>query len=209
MAVPRSQFAPSSQSAPVEGAGSGPVPLVQRARRGDAAAFRALFERYAPPVGRFLRDLFRDGPAADEATQETFVRAHARLATLDDSSRLGSWLFGIARNVYFEHRRARAGNLYPGDAGDDDGLAALRAVLPTPNPEAILLGRELAGHLDEALAKLRPARRAALLLRVDHGLGYDDIAQAMGWTLPQVKNELHRARLELRVSLAGHLGDGE
>ena len=60
----------------------------------------------------------------------------------------------------------------------------------------------------EALGELREERRAALLLRIDHGLAYEDIAQVMGWSLPKVKNEIHRARLKLRERLAGHVGNG-
>jgi RNA polymerase sigma-70 factor (ECF subfamily) len=59
--------------------------------------------------------------------------------------------------------------------------------------------------LEGALADLSEDRRAALLMRIDHGLGYGEIAAAMGWTLQKVKNEIHRARLQLRASLAGYL----
>jgi RNA polymerase sigma-70 factor (ECF subfamily) len=56
-----------------------------------------------------------------------------------------------------------------------------------------------------ALADLSTERRAALLMRIDHDLGYGEIAEAMGWTLQKVKNEIHRARLQLRVRLATYL----
>jgi len=182
---------------------------VRRAQLGDAKAFQAIFERHAPAVRRFLKDLLRDSAAADEATQETFVRAHERLLLLSDAERLAGWLFGIARNVFFEHRRARRGEPLELEDEAEEGPEVLRAVLPAPNPEAVLLGRELEVELDAALGRIREARRAALLLRVDHGLCYEEIASAMGWSLAKVKNEIHRARLELRVALAGHLGGGE
>jgi len=181
---------------------------VRRAQGGDALAFRAIFERYAPAVRRFLNDLLRDSTAADEATQETFVRAHARLCSLSEGPRLAGWLFGIARNVFFEHRRAKWASPFEAEPDGDDS-PEVSAVLPAPNPETVLLGRELALELEGALSRIRESRRAALLLRVDHGLGYEEIAAAMGWTLPKVKNEIHRARLELRVMLAGHLRGGE
>src|SRR5689334_22679732 len=74
---------------------------------GDAGAFRVLFDRHAAAVRRFLRDLTRDEAVADEATQETFVRAHARLASLRDDQRLRPWLLGIARRVCLEETRRR------------------------------------------------------------------------------------------------------
>lgn len=179
--------------------------LLARARRGDPLAFKALFEQHAPAVWRFLRDLFRDDAAADEATQETFVRAHGKLGALRDDARLASWLLGIARHIYLESRRARGTHL---DVAAEESESLLEAAQPSSTPEELLLDRELEGLLAEALGELREERRAALLLRIDHGLAYEEIAQVMGWSLPKVKNEIHRARLQLRERLAAHVGDG-
>ncbi|HZH13918.1 MAG TPA: RNA polymerase sigma factor [Archangium sp.] len=179
--------------------------LLTRARRGDPVAFRTLFEQHSPTVWRFLRDLFRDESAADEATQETFVRAHGKLGALRDDARLSSWLLGIARHIYLESRRTRGTHL---DIASEENEPLLEAALPSPTPEDLLLDRELEGLLAEALGELREERRSALLLRIDHGLAYEDIAQVMGWSLPKVKNEIHRARLQLRERLAGHVGNG-
>jgi len=179
--------------------------LLTRARQGDPVAFRTLFEQHSPAVWRFLRDLFRDESAADEATQETFVRAHGKLGALRDDARLSSWLLGIARHIYLESRRTRGTHL---DIASEENEPLLEAALPSPTPEDLLLDREMEGLLAEALGELREERRSALLLRIDHGLAYEDIAQVMGWSLPKVKNEIHRARLQLRERLAGHVGNG-
>ena len=179
--------------------------VVERARSGDALAFRSLFELHAPAVRRFLRDLLRDQEAADEATQETFVRAHGRLVALQDDAKVLPWLLGIARFVFMEElrtRRHRAPELAADLAGS---LLKDRA----PSPEGVLMGREADRLLAEALARLPEERRAALVLRTDHGLDYEEIREVMGWTLAKVKNEIHRARLELRESLAGWLRAGE
>jgi RNA polymerase sigma-70 factor (ECF subfamily) len=175
--------------------------LVARAAAGDGAAFRRLFDRHAPGVWRFLRDLLRDTAAADEGTQETFVRAHARLDTLRTGDKLAPWLFGIARNVSWEQLRARKRYVGVDDERDEDRPS------PEPTPETLLLMREADQQLGAALASLGEERRAALLLRLDHGLGYEEIAGVMGWTLPKVKNEIHRARLALRSQLGEYLGD--
>jgi RNA polymerase sigma-70 factor (ECF subfamily) len=174
--------------------------LVSRAREGDPEAFKALFDRHVGSVRRFLKDVLRDVSAADEATQETFVRAHAMLARLEQQSRMKAWLLGIARNVAFEHRRARRD-----DVELDDAEAPIQAVIPSPDPERLLLDRELERHFDEALGALSTQRRAALVLRLDHGLAYEEIAVLMGWTLPMVKNEIHRARLKVRETMLPHL----
>jgi RNA polymerase sigma-70 factor (ECF subfamily) len=185
-----------------EGTSSGPddAALLRRACEGDAEAFRVIFDRHAPGVRRFLGDLLRDDTAADEATQETFVRAHTRLATVENTARLQSWLFGIARMISFEHLRARRRDAPPPDdaANADDTDRA-------PSPESALLSAESDRVLDDAMAELSEERRAALVMRLDHGLGYAEIAEAMGWSLQKVKNEIHRARLQLRQRLASYL----
>ena len=127
-----------------------------------------IFDRQAPGVRRFLGDLLRDDAAADEGTQETFVRAHQRLPTIEEPVQVDQ----------------------------------------APSPEAMLLSAESDRVLDGALAHLAEERRAALLMRIDRGLGYGEIAAAMGWPLQKVKNEIHRARLQIRASLAGYLDEG-
>jgi RNA polymerase sigma-70 factor (ECF subfamily) len=174
--------------------------VLSRAQAGDAEAFRVIFDREAPGVRRFLGDLLRDDGAADEGTQETFVRAHQRLCTLEQAAKLQGWLFGIARMVFLEHLRRKRRDGPPARA-EEEPLQIDRA----PTPEAALLAAEADQVLDCALAGLTEERRAALLLRLDHGLGYGEIASAMGWTLQKVKNEIHRARLQLRAMLVGYL----
>lgn len=174
--------------------------LVARARGGDPQAFRALFDRHAPSIRRFLRDLLGDAEAADEAAQETFVRAFSHLATAQNTDRLAPWLFGIARHVFHEQLRARRSRAL--SAGGD----LPEPVDDAPSPEALLMHREADELLSRALADLPEERRAALLLRIDHGLEYEEIRLVTGWSLAKVKNEIHRARLELRARLAKYVG---
>jgi RNA polymerase sigma-70 factor (ECF subfamily) len=163
--------------------------------------FRDIYDAHARAVRRFLGDLLRDDAAADEATQETFVRAHTRLETLRAGDRLLPWLFGIARNVFYEELRARRRHLRA--LGDDGGPEEAD---DAPSPEGMLLGAEADAQLEEAMRALGEDRRAALVLRIDHGLDYDEIATVMGWPLSKVKNEIHRARLTLRTRLSKYVG---
>lgn len=177
---------------------------MSRARRGDAKAFRRIFDRHAPAVRRFLRDLIRDPASADEAAQETFVRAHRALPTLRDGTRLGPWLFGIARNVFRERSRAFKKQQRHSEFREE-ALAESSARFVAPSPQDELLRRESDVMLRQALEKLTDDRRTALVLRLDHQLGYPEIAKVMDWTPSKVKNEIHRARLQLRDSLKSYL----
>ncbi|MFO0650320.1 MAG: RNA polymerase sigma factor [Polyangiales bacterium] len=188
---------PGSVVIPIEGA------LIERARRRDESAFREIFRQHAPRVWRLLRDLLGTRSAADDATQETFVRAHAALLDGAPIERLAPWLFGVARNVSREHLRARSRLVAMADPVDREVPEC------AADPETLLAGRETGEALATALSVLAHDRRAALLLRTDHELGYDEIAEILGWTLPRVKNEIHRARLQLRAALVDHLNASE
>ena len=177
-------------------------PLVVRAQKGDSAAFRALFQHHSPGVRRYLGDLLRDDAAADDATQETFLRAFDSLAQLRESARLSSWLFGIARNVLFEHCRPQKQSARRLAEPNEER----EPVDDAPTPDAVLLLAEADRVLSEALTHVGEPRKSALLLRLDHGLSYEDIADVMGWSVAKVKNEIHRARLQLRTQLWRYLG---
>jgi RNA polymerase sigma-70 factor, ECF subfamily len=173
--------------------------LASRAKAGDRLALRSIYDRYAPAVRRFVRDMLRDAPAADDALQDTFVRVFQRIATLDEPEHLAGWIFGIARRVCLEHRRhhsRRQRNTEIPPVGFD-------APDSSATPEALYFGSQAAAELDRAVDRLEPDRRAILLLRCDHQLSYDEIATAMGFSLSKVKVELHRARLALKVVIRG------
>lgn len=170
-----------------------------RAKAGDRLALRAIYERYAPPVRRFVRDMLRDPAAADDALQDTFVRVFQRIATLDEPERLAGWIFGIARRVCLEHRRSVGRRQRNTDAAE----AVAEAPDSSAGPEALYFGNEAAVALDQAVDQLEPNRRAILLMRCDHQLSYEEIATAMGITLAKVKIELHRARTALRLVIQG------
>lgn len=176
--------------------------LIDRVRAGDAAAFREVFRANAPAVRRFVRNLVGEDPPADEATQECFVRAHAALVGGAEVQRLLPWLLGVARNVVREQRRLAKGRPLVALDGPELELRASTA----PDPERVLLGREADAALSRALEELADDRREALVLRVDQGLSYEDVAAVLGWNVARVKNEIHRARTQLRASLVEKLG---
>ena len=159
-----------------------------------------IFQRHAPPVRRFLKSTLRDDADADEATQETFVRAHSSLGTIKDPERLRSWLLGIARIVALDTRTFRER-----DARRDEASARSGVIPLDPTPETSLLDAEAERVLADEVEALSPHRRAALVLRVDHYLAYPEIAEAMGWPLQKVKNEIHRARLQIRERILRYL----
>lgn len=150
---------------------------------------------HAPTIRRFLHGRV-DRSLLEDATQETFVRAWSRRDTLSDENKLVPWLLGIARLVSCEHARARRRFLERFDTVETE------IEDETANPEATVMGRETEEAVADALRTLDEPRRRALMMRVNGGRSYDEIAKSMGWSLAKVKNEIHRGRRQLRALLA-------
>ena len=110
--------------------------LIARARRGDADAFRLIFERYTRPVISFIFYMVNERELAEELAQETFVRAYRGLDTFRGKVKLSTWLFGIARNVAREAiRRRQRDRAHVSD--EAIGESDLREARPSPAGELL------------------------------------------------------------------------
>lgn len=177
--------------------------LIARARRGDADAFRLLFERWSRPVISFVYDMVGERALAEDLTQETFVRAYRHLNALRDESKFSTWLFSIAKNIAREHLRSaerRAGRV----GLDDESVLELSDERPSPAGE--LLDKELNGVVRRALDALDEDKRTVFALKVFQQRSYEEIAEITGFSLPKVKTDLHRARAEMRRRISPYLG---
>ncbi|MDB4937966.1 MAG: polymerase sigma-70 factor, subfamily [Labilithrix sp.] len=172
--------------------------------RGSDAVFKELYAAHAGRIHRFLRDLLGDAALAADATQETFVRAFRQRDAFDSERAIAPWLFGIARNVSLELRRARFRARRVIAPSNEAGDAPEPKVPGSREPETELLGREALRVVEAAMERLSEDRRAMLLLRLDHGLSYDEIAALMGFTVAKVKVEIFRARETLRGAMADY-----
>ncbi len=161
---------------------------MRAAQAGDAAAFEELVRRHELPVYRLALRMLGSAPDAEDAAQETFVRAWRALPGFRAESALSTWLYRIATNHCLGVR---------GRAEVRTGPLTGEELDPRPGPERAALGRDALHHLKMAIAKLTPEQRAPLVLREFEGLSYDEIGEVLGLTPPAVKGRLHRARLEL------------
>jgi RNA polymerase sigma-70 factor (ECF subfamily) len=176
--------------------------LIARVRSGDDRAFQLIFERYSRPVISFIYDMLNDRELSEELMQETFVRAYRNLQTLRTDAKLSTWLFGIAKNVAREqlrrHRRAsRKVEI------DDTAVRELRDQgMP---PDDSLISKELNSVIREALRNLDEDKRLVFSLKVFQQQSYEEIALITGFSIPKLKTDLHRARLEMRRLIRPYL----
>ena len=162
--------------------------LVDRFRAGDDRAFEAIVERYRPRLVRYAASMLRSrgGQAAEDAVQDVFVRAFAALRADARPMALRAWLYRIAHNRCLDLLRTDAPlELDAERAGADAG-----ADVQFERGERM---RRLVADIQE----LSPNQRSALVIREIDGLGYAEIAEALGVTVPAVKSLLVRARMNL------------
>lgn len=166
---------------------------------GDRAAFETLFRRHTPPLVNFLARMVKDRGRAEELAQDVFIRIYNARERYEARARFSTWMFGIAHNLALNDLdrayRKRERPL-------EDGLES-RSADPAPGADEQLEARRTAALIEAALLQLPERQRAALLLRTQEGLAYDEIAEALGVSLASVKSLIHRARDGLSRLLHG------
>jgi RNA polymerase sigma-70 factor (ECF subfamily) len=162
--------------------------LIRSARQGDLAAWEALTRLHQEPVFRFAYLLLGDPDDAQDAAQETFIRAFYALRRFDDARPLRPWLMSIAAHQASNRRRS---------------LGRYIAVLRRYSREAELAGRPPDGDdanlLWQAVRRLKPDFQRAIYLRYFLELPEADMAEALGVAPGTVKSRLHRALEALRA----------
>lgn len=172
--------------------------LVSDARGGSQAAFEQIVRRYQRPVIGLIVRMTGDRALAEDLAQDTFVKAFRHLESFDATRRLSSWLFRIAHNTTLDALRRLERHVV-----DLDGLPDGDARRDPPAP-ALPDGVEqaaLGAALNQALQALRPGYRAAIALRYDQELPFDEIGQILGVPEATARSYVHRARKELARSL--------
>lgn len=166
---------------------------LERARRGDQAAFSHLVAVYQGPVYNLCYRMLGTAPEAEDAAQETFVRMYTKLHTYQPERKLSSWVLSIASHYCIDRLRRRRGQWL---SLDDEPIATM---LPSHDrgPEESALREESRDEVQRLVDTLPPAYRVPLVLRYWYDLSYTEIAEVMGLTVQAVKSRLHRARLQV------------
>ena len=181
--------------------------LVTRAQQGSEKAYRELLVRYERPVFSIIYRMIRDREQAEDLAQETFVRVFNHIDRYDPRYKFSSWIFKIATNLTIDHIRRKELNTVSIDGSRNATTAeqieatSITIASPDENPEELLEAKELGEEIEEAIGKLRPEYRAAILLRHVDGREYQEIAEILSLPLGTVKTYIHRGRNELREQL--------
>jgi RNA polymerase sigma-70 factor (ECF subfamily) len=171
----------------------GDLTLVARLREGDAAAFDAVYARFNTPLFNFLARLSRRRDVAEDLLEETWLRLVTHASSLRADTRLGPWLFTVARNLHVSYCRSRLLE----DAHASDLLGLWPSGSPLPSPFEQTAATETERRVEAALAALPVTSREALLLVSVHGLSPSDAAGVCGLSAEAMRQRLSRARAQL------------
>ncbi len=163
---------------------------VLQARRGDPEAFAKIVEAYQVPVYNLAYRMLGNSAEAEDASQETFIRAYTRLETYDPTRKFSSWVLSIASHHCIDRLRRRRG----GTISMEETLGQRWIPDEAPKPEEQTLKGEQRDMVCDLLADLPPQYRLALVLRYWHDLSYEEIAEMTDSSVSAIKSRLHRAR---------------
>ena len=182
--------------------------VVLRARSGQETAYRELIRRYERPIFALLFRMVRDRELAEDLSQETFVKALNAIDSYRPEFKFSSWIFKIANNAAIDHLRRRELDTLSLDGSphaetpEAMQATALQIGARQETPLDTVEAKELGPAIEAAIGSLRPEYRSCILLRHVEGRAYEEIAEILNLPLGTVKTYIHRARNELRLSLA-------
>lgn len=183
--------------------------VVSRFQDGDESAFEDLVRRHEREAYQAAYRILGNSEDAQEAVQESFLRAFRALKAFRGEAAFKTWLTGIVINVCRNHAAKSEEKLrrlsISADCGEDDDGAPRTPLIndPGPGPEQSALGSELRKAVEAALDRVGAEHREVLVLREIQGMEYEELAAALNCPVGTVKSRLCRARRALREALLG------
>ncbi len=165
--------------------------LVAAARDGDLVAFETLVRRHTRAVYAHAVRFFGDPSAADDVTQEVFIKVYRSLDTFDERARFSTWLYRVTRNTCLD--QVRSGKRRPLPVDPLDVSASV--------PDDVSGTVALSVTVEAAMRALVPEDRDALAAISLFGLSYAEAASALGVPAGTVKSRVFRARRSLAATL--------
>ena len=169
--------------------------LIQRCLKGDQAAWESIVRQYRRKVFNIAYKFVGRHEAAEDLTQEIFLRVFKSLDTFDRRANFQTWLISVSRNLCIDHYRSVRKEREV--INRDVDANALTPVANTPGPMAGLEQRDRVVLLRQALARLPETLRTAVLMRDIREMSYQEIADALHLPEGTVKSRINRGRTEL------------
>ncbi|UCF79146.1 MAG: sigma-70 family RNA polymerase sigma factor [Candidatus Eiseniibacteriota bacterium] len=175
--------------------------LIRRALNGEQSAFAKLLQKYRRQVYSLTMRMLGQAEDAEDAAQDTFMRAFQSLESCDPNRPFLRWIYRIAYNLCVDRYRRRRLLTVSIDETVGEGEIPRDLVDESPGPDELLAVKEEQRRLNELLSALPPRYRAVVVLRHQDDLSYEEIADILNLPLGTVKARMHRAHGLLRKML--------
>ena len=166
--------------------------VIDQAQKGDAGAFTQVVEAYQRPVFNLCYRMLGNPEDAEDAAQETFLRAYDHLKRYDRQRSFSTWLLSIAAHYCIDQLRKHRMTFLSMDT-----FPELDIPDANPGPEVAFHRHEDQQRVQDLLTSLSPQDRAAVAMYYWYDFSYEEIAESLKLTVSAVKSRLHRARLSL------------
>lgn len=184
--------------------------FVELLRAGSGDAFELLIERFQHPVYNLSVRLLGDPVEAADVVQEVFLKVFRKIGSFRGQSSLKTWIYRIAVNEASNHRRSsrrhRGREVEIEPVREETAITGQPLVDPCLSPYEQAAGAEIRRQVEDALGRINPDFRAAVVLRDIDGLSYDEVAEVLDVSLGTVKSRILRGREALREALAERHG---
>jgi RNA polymerase sigma-70 factor (ECF subfamily) len=170
---------------------------VLQAQQGNDEAFTRLVEEHQTHVYNLCYRMLGEPEAAEDAAQESFLRAYQNIHRYDRNRPFATWLLSIAAHYCIDRLRRRKLSMFSMDQENEDGTTFEIADAASPDPEVESVKREERDRLHVLLKGLDETDRAAVVLRYWYDFSEIEIAESLRLTVSAVKSRLHRSRRAL------------
>ncbi len=170
--------------------------LAQQAGQGEMEAFGELYQRYHRRVYSLCLRMTRNHAEAEDLTHDTFIQAFRHLASFRGEAAFTTWLHRLTVNQVLMHFRKRSIRMEQTIPNGETPIGVVGgAGNPHPSGEVDRLA------LEEALGRLAPGYRVAIILHDVEGYQHEEVTEMLGCSVGTSKSQLHKARLRLRQLL--------
>lgn len=170
---------------------------VRDAQEGSANAYAEIMRLHYADVFRFIKTMIKDDAIAEDLAQETWIKIWKSLRTFDVSKKFITWSFQIAKNTVIDFTRKHK-IVTVSDLSDSD----IDVTDDAPLPEYVLASEEVAGEIRDAIADLGGLYAPIILMHLEQGLTFAEIAEVLGESVDTVKSRYRRGLLKIKPLFA-------
>ena len=182
------------------GNNSDELSIIDRFKKGEEAAFEELVLKYQDRIYNLCRHMLGNTSDAEDAAQDTLLKAYQKLKDFRPEASLYTWLYRIAVNTCLDYKKKPFfESLFKSSEKDEQYL--IEQPSDAPSPERLYASKQIGYVLQKSLRYLSPKLRTVIILKEIEGLSYEEMAEVLDISAGTVKSRISRARDELKKSL--------